>query len=174
MIFLGSDHGGFALKEKVKSWLQEWNEPSEDLGPKSLDPEDDYPPYAFAVAEKVSASWEIRHEWKDHDKGILFCRSSGGVVIAANKVKGIRAVACWDEKSAVHAREHNNANVIAIAGDWTDDETAKKIIRAFLSTDFSKEPRHMRRVQQIGDYEDLRDFGGGCCGGGGSCGCGEH
>jgi ribose 5-phosphate isomerase B len=99
-------------------------------------------------------------------KGILFCRSSGGVVIAANKVKGIRAVAAWDEKSAMHAREHNDANIIAIAGDWTDEESAKKIVKIFLETEFTKEDRHVRRINQIMDYEMQMDWMGGCCGGG--------
>jgi len=173
MIYLGSDHGGFPLKEKVKVWLKEWNLSYEDCGAATLDPEDDYPQFAIAVAEKVAVDWEIPHPWTEQSKGILFCRSSGGVVITANKVPKVRAVAAWDEKSAGHAREHNNANIIAIAGDWTDDETAKKIVEKFLHTDFSKEERHVRRIQQISEYEDQMGWasGGGCggCGDGGCC-----
>jgi ribose 5-phosphate isomerase B len=156
MIFLGADHGGFSLKEQVKLWLSAGKYEFEDCGAKTLDPGDDYPPYAFAVAQNVS---------RGGAKGILFCRSSGGMVIAANKVQGIRAVAAWDEKSAKHAREHNDANIIAIAGDWMDYETAEKIIRIFLTTEFSNEERHSRRINQIMDYEMQWDWGA-CCGGG--------
>lgn len=165
MIYLGADHGGFPLKEKVKGWLEEWKQPYEDIGAKKLDPEDDYPQFAFAVAEKVAAAPE--------HLGILFCRSSGGVIIAANKVPFIRAVACWDELSARHSREHNHANVIALAGDWTSDEVAKKIVETFLHTKGSEEARHLRRIEQIQQYETMFTFGGGCCGGGCGGGCGH-
>ncbi len=175
MIYLGADHGGFPLKEKVKTWLTEWKYQFQDLGAASLNPEDDFPQYALDVAEQIAPNQEKKDTWSNHDKGILFCRSAGGVIIAANKVKGIRAVATWDERSAIHAREHNDANIIALPGDWTDDETAKKIIQAFLTTAVSSEPRHLRRMRQISDYEELSSWlgqaGGGCCGGGcgGNC-----
>ncbi|MCX8008572.1 MAG: RpiB/LacA/LacB family sugar-phosphate isomerase [Patescibacteria group bacterium] len=160
MIYLGADHGGFELKERIKEWLSTWGEQYEDCGAVTFDPNDDYPKYAFAVAEKVS--WENR-------KGILVCRSSGGVVIAANKVQGIRAVACWDELSARHAREHNDANIIALAGDWINEDTAKKIVHVFLSTPFSNEDRHVRRINQITEYELQKDWTTGCCDGSSCC-----
>ena len=172
MIYLGSDHGGVQLKEKVKKWLKEWNMEFADLGAKTLDSNDDYPEFAFAVAEKVAAESNSPESksWKDEPKGVLLCRSAAGMVIAANKVPGIRAAAAFDEKSAQHSREHNNANVLAISGDWTDESTAQKIIKAWLATEFSKEARHRRRVDQIAIYETPV---GGCCGGDGAgCKCG--
>lgn len=166
MIYLGADHGGFKLKEKIKQWFTEWKLKYEDIGPLRLDPDDDYPQYAFAVAERVSREDAMTDSWKDRAKGILICRSAGGVVIAANKVKDIRAVAVYDTKQARHAREHNDANVIGISGDWMTEKQAKDIIKTWLDTQFSNEERHLRRVNQIREKE----FRGGCCGGG----CGEH
>ena len=163
MIYIGADHGGFQLKEKIKVWLKEWGVEFEDVGAKSLGPEDDYPEFAFAVAEKVGAQDDNVIPWKQAAKGILLCRSAAGMVIAANKVCGVRAVAVTDEKAARHSREHNNANVIGISGDWTDENQAQKILKVWLDTEFSKEARHRRRVGHIAMYETPM----GCCGGGG-------
>ena len=88
MIYLGADHGGFKLKEKIKQWLSEWKLPYEDLGAHKLDPEDDYPQFAFTVAEKVAQADDMTQAWEKRAKGILVCRSAAGMVIAANKVKG--------------------------------------------------------------------------------------
>lgn len=161
MIYLGADHGGYQLKEKVKFWLKEWKLKFEDLGAKKLDSEDDYPQFAFAVAEKVGNDKE--------SQGILICRSSGGMIIAANKVRGVRAVAAFNPTQAKHAREHNHANIIGISGDWSKDTEVKTTIKTFLDTKFSKEERHRRRVSQIRDYESEDYTGAGCCGGNG-CG----
>lgn len=170
MIYLGADHGGYQLKEKIKQWLAEWKLPFTDLGTHTLDPEDDYPEFAFAVAEKVGAEDDPRLSWKKRNKGILACRSAGGVVIAANKVKGVRAVAAVDEKSARHSREHNDANILALSGDWMSEEVAKKAIKTWLDTEFSKEERHARRIKQIAEREEELFCG---CGDGG-CDCGEE
>lgn len=163
MIYLGADHGGFKLKEKIKVWLAEWKLPFEDVGAHTLDPEDDYPQFAFAVAEKVADADDMNAEWKLRPKGILICRSAGGMVIAANKIKDIRAVAAQNETQAKHAREHNDANIIGISGDWTSEADTKKIIKIWIDTEFSREARHDRRVRQIRQKEFM---GGGCCGGG--------
>jgi ribose 5-phosphate isomerase B len=165
MIYLGADHGGFELKEKIKEWLKEWKLEFKDLGAHKLDPEDDYPQFAFAVAENVSREDDMNSPWKKRAKGILACRSAGGVVIAANKMRDVRAVAVTDEKSAKHAREHNDANVLALSGDWMNDKQAKDIVKIWLDTEFSKEERHRRRINQIREKE----YGGGC-GCGGNCG----
>ena len=152
-VYLGADHGGFPLKEKVKAWLTAWKVTFEDKGAYTLDPEDDYPQFAFAVAEVIGPK----------DRGIIVCRSAAGLVIAANKVPGVRAVAVFDERGAINARTHNDANVLGLSADWTDEKTTEKIIKAFLKTEFSKEARHKRRLGQIEDYEQS------CCGGD-SCG----
>lgn len=145
-IYLGADHRGFDLKEKIKEWLKDKGYSVEDLGAYSLNPEDDYPDFAFAVAKKVSGNPE-------EDRGILFCGSGAGMDIAANKIKSIRATVVWDVESAKRAREHNNANVISLAADWTPPEAAGKILRAFLETPFSGEERHVRRLKKIEEIE---------------------
>lgn len=146
-IYLGADHGGFELKEKIKTWLTEWGYEFEDLGNTINDPEDDYPDFAFKVAEAVSKNPESR--------GVLACRSAAGMVMAANKIKRIRAVAAFDVTSAKHSREHNDANVLGLSGDWMDEETAQEILRVFLETPFSGEERHQRRIEKIKKYEDM-------------------
>jgi ribose 5-phosphate isomerase B len=146
-VYLGTDHGGFEMKEAIKKWLLENSYEVEDCGAFKLNPEDDYPDFVFLAAQKVAA------DPTDQSLGVIFCRSSAGAVIAANKVKGIRAVSVADEKSAQHAREHNDANVIGISGDWSTIEQAEKIVAAFLTTPFTNEPRHQRRIDKITQYE---------------------
>lgn len=133
--------------------------PYEDLGAYKLDPDDDYPQFAFAVAEKVSHEDDMTKTWKKRTKGILACRSAAGVVIAANKIKDVRATAAFDETSARHSREHNDANVIALSGDWLDEEKAKKVLKVWLDTEFSGLERHKRRIEQIRNKEYSCD----CC-----------
>lgn len=153
MIYLGADHGGFELKKKVKEWLTEWKLKYEDLGPHTLDSEDDYPQFAFAVAEKVSQNDDMTLSWKKRVKGILICRSAAGMIIAANKIKDVRAVAVTDIKSAIHSRAHNDANVLGLSGDWTKEKESKEIIKIWLDTEFSHEARHERRINQIREKE---------------------
>lgn len=140
-IYLGADHGGYELKEKVKGWLDEWGYKYEDSGNTAYDKDDDYPDYAVAVARKVGRT--------PGAFGVLACRSAAGMVIAANKVRGVRAGAAFDVESARHMREHNDANVLAVSGDWLDEKQVKDIIRAFLKAKFSAEERHVRRVGKI-------------------------
>lgn len=153
MIYVGADHGGFELKEKIKKWLDEWKLEYQDMGSATLDPNDDYPVSAFAVADKVAAEDDPHKPWGERPKGILACRSAAGVVIAANKVKGISAVGMHTITGAAHSREHNNSNVMALAGDWIDDIEAKEIVRIWLATEFSDEERHKRRLAQIAKRE---------------------
>lgn len=149
MIYLGADHGGYELKERVKKWLVEWKEAFEDLGAERFDSSDDYPVFAKRVAQRVAGEDERSRPWKERAKGILVCRSGGGMVIAANRFEGVRAVYVFDEESARHAREHNDANVISLAADWIDEETARKVVKVWLETEFSQEARHERRIGQI-------------------------
>lgn len=141
MIYLGADHGGFALKEFLKAKLQQAGLAVEDCGALMLDPEDDYPYYARAVAQKVVESSDA--------VGILCCRSGAGMVIAANRVAKARAVEGWSVESAKRTRQHNNANILALAGDWMSDEEAWAIVQTFLHEPFSAEERHARRVAQL-------------------------
>ncbi len=161
MIYLGSDHGGFDLKEKIKKWLTQWGYTFEDLGNNIYDQEDDYPEFAFMVARKVGSDEErgLRYplEWKQRPKGILFCRSAAGMLIAANKIKGARATTAFDIRSAKHSRSHNDANILALSGDWLEDYQAKKILKVWLETEFTGEERHVRRLKRIEEYESKND-----------------
>lgn len=147
IIYLGADHGGFYLKETVKQYLQQQGKQFEDLGALQFDKDDDYPPYAKAVAKKVLASNQQGHE----SLGVLFCSSGSGMAIVANKLAGIRAVAIYDEKLAKHAKVDNNANIITFGGSYTPPERAIQLISLFLETAASLEPRHQRRLAQIDD-----------------------
>jgi len=157
MIYLGADHGGFDLKEKIKKWLTRWGYPWEDLGNTFYEKEDDYPKFAFAVAQKVVEEEKKGNQypkpWADRPKGIITCRSAAGMVIAANKVKGARAATAFDVRSAKHCRLHNDVNILALSGDWLDEYHTKKILKVWLTTEFSGEERHIRRLEQIAEYE---------------------
>ncbi len=161
-IFLGADHGGFELKEQIKAWLQtEFAQKDTlkvtDLGAHTFDAQDDYPEFAFAVAESVAQTSKESSQpaFSVHQPayGILFCRSGGGMSIAANKVQGIRAVPVYTIKEAQHAREHNDATIISVSGDWNSLDEIKAIVTTFLSTPFSQEERHIRRLKTILAYE---------------------
>ncbi len=154
MIYLGSDHGGYKLKEKIKHFFDKSDYKYIDLGDKKFDKNDDYPDYAYSVAEKVGKEDDPSKKWQERAKGILFCRSSGGMIIVANKVKNIRAVSVFDVKSAKHSREHNDANIIALAADWIKEKEAEKILKIWLETEFSNEKRHKRRLDKIKNYEN--------------------
>ncbi len=145
-IYLASDHAGFSIKEKIKKFLNKKYK-IEDLSP-VLIKGDDYPDYAFAVAEKVS---------KDkNSKGILVCGTGTGMTIAANKVKGIRAVAAYDEYSAKMSRVDNNSNILGLRGRKFPFSKIKKIITIWLNTEFSEKERHDRRIRKIINYERKR------------------
>ena len=147
MIYLGADHAGFHLKEELKQYLGELGYEYQDLGAKEFKPKDDYPDYALEVAKKVVA---------EDGLGILICATGSGVCLVANKVKGIRASVVWDEFTALQAREHNNANIICLAGKVLDSETAKKIVLLWLEAEFTGEERHVRRLGKIKEYENQR------------------
>jgi ribose 5-phosphate isomerase B len=145
-IFIGADHGGFELKQTLLLWLRERNLEVVDCGAKELDEDDDYPDYAFAVAQKVVLD--------QYNRGILLCRSGAGMAIAANKVTGIQAVDAYDTKSARHAVEHNNVNVISLAADWLGEDEVKRIIEVFLAARFTHESRHERRLNKINKFKN--------------------
>ncbi len=160
MIYLGSDHGGYQLKQKIKSWLTEWGYKWEDCGNTQYDALDDYPKYALKVAEKV-ADDETRGKkfpvsWRERSKGILICRSAAGMVMAAAKVRGARPVAAFQIVGAKKSRQHNDANILALSGDFLTEATAKEILKIWLETEFSGDERHVRRLKQIEDYERRR------------------
>lgn len=149
IVFLGTDHGGFELKEKCKTWLEEWGYQVEDLGAHELDPGDDYPPYALKVAIQVS---EMNARGQDA-VGVLLCRSGAGMSITANKVDGIRAVNATTIQMVEHAREHDDANVLCLQGDWLEPAVARQLLLTFLNTGFSNLERRQRRLAQITHFE---------------------
>lgn len=140
-VYLGADHGGFELKNKLSAWLVQQKYDVVDCGNTKLEPTDDFPDFAFAVADRVAADPEGR--------GILLCRSAGGVMIAANKVKGVRAVVGVNPTDVVHNRDHNDVNVLAIAGDYTSEGEAKQLITVFLTTPWAGAERMARRLDKI-------------------------
>lgn len=144
-ILLGSDHAGFYTKEKIKKFLDKNKTKYHDLGPSELNPNDDYPDYAFKVAQRVARNKSYR--------GILICGSGSGMTIAANKVKGVRAVAAYDKYSAKKSREDNDTNVLGLRSRRFSFYSIKKIIETWLSTPFSNEERHKRRIKKIQEYE---------------------
>ncbi len=141
-IYLGADHGGYELKNVIREHLVHAGHEVEDLGAKTLDPDDDYPRYAYDVAAKVLGG-------ADDDRGILLCRSGQGMAIAANRVGGIRAAIAWNSETAVHARRDDNVNVLVLASDYTTPYVALEAVDAWLDTKFSKNPRYQRRLDQI-------------------------
>ncbi|MCI0479516.1 RpiB/LacA/LacB family sugar-phosphate isomerase [Candidatus Uhrbacteria bacterium] len=140
-IHLGADHAGFALKEKVKADLMRRGFDVRDATPRFKDG-DDYPLVGTKVAKAVATDPKAR--------GILVCGSGVGVAIAANRVKGARAVDGHSPAEVKLAREHNDANVLTLSGWSLKPATAAKLVDAFLSTPFSTAVRHRRRVKQLG------------------------
>ena len=139
-IYIAADHAGFALKEKLKEWLDRKHVAYIDLGNVKLDPKDDYPDFASLLAKKVVANKSL---------GILLCGSAQGMCITANKIKGSRAVIPYSLKEARLSKEHNNANIMCLSGWFTHLHKAKRMIEVFLTTPFSNEPRHLRRLAKI-------------------------
>jgi ribose 5-phosphate isomerase B len=144
MIYLGSDHAGFELKEKIKSYLTELGEEFQDLGPNGFDPEDDFPDYSVAVAKKVA---------REDAKGLLICGTGQGTALAANKMKGTRAYTAWDEYTAKHARENGDANILTLGARTIEEEKAKKLVKIFLETPFLDKEKYVRRVKKISQLE---------------------
>lgn len=148
MIYLGADHGGYALKEKIKNWLSEWGYDFEDLGAHEHNPDDDYTDFVKLVAKRVDQETDRLVPWKERAKGILLCRSGGGMLIAANRYPKVHGVYIFDHESAFHARDNNDANVVSLAGDWIDDHQAQVALKTWLETEFSGEERFQRRIKQ--------------------------
>ncbi|HHW15187.1 MAG TPA: ribose 5-phosphate isomerase B [Firmicutes bacterium] len=143
-IAIGSDHGGFRLKEEITRFLVEQGVEFQDFGCFSLDSVD-YPDVALKVAKAVAAG--------KYPLGILICGTGIGVSIAANKVKGVRAALCHDTYSARMAREHNDANVLTMGGRVIGPDLAREVVRAFLGGQYSGEARHARRLAKISAAE---------------------
>jgi len=143
MIALASDHGGFALKENLKTFLVEKGYEVQDFGCHDTS-SCDYPDFGAAAAQAVAA--------ETCEKGIVVCTTGIGISIAANKVKGIRCALCSEPLSAEMTRRHNDANMLALAGGMLGTEMARRIVQVFLETAFEG-GRHQRRVDKISALE---------------------
>jgi ribose 5-phosphate isomerase B len=139
-IAIGSDHAGFELKEVLAKFLQEMGFDVVDVGTHSTDPVD-YPDYAQAVGEAVLDGRA--------DRGVLICGSGVGASVAANKIAGIRAGLCHDTYSAHQGVEHDDMNVLVLGGRVVGIATAQELVRAYSHATFTKEDRHMRRLQKV-------------------------
>ena len=143
-ISLGCDHGAYALKEHLKDYLTKQGHTVLDCGTYSTD-SCDYPIFARAAAQKVASG--------ECDRGIVLCTTGIGVSITANKVRGIRCALCRDLLTATLTRQHNDSNMLALAGGFTGPFEAEHIVSAFLETEFEG-GRHERRVSKMMALED--------------------
>jgi ribose 5-phosphate isomerase B len=144
-IHLGSDHAGFELKTHLVSWLRDQGHEPVDHGASTYDAEDDYPPYCLDAAAAVVAD--------PGSLGVVIGGSGNGEQIAANKVKGVRAALAWSTETAQLARLHNDANVISIGARMHTLDEATGFVAVFVSTAFSGEARHVRRIALLTAYE---------------------
>jgi len=150
-VAVGSDHAGYELKEQVTSFLESEHVPFKDFGVRSPDPAD-YPDIGVEVAEAVANG--------EFDRGILVCGIGAGMSMVANKVPGIRAALCADTYSARITREHNDSNVLVLGERVIGVAVALDIVKIWLSTKFSGEERHARRIRKIAEIEEKYNRGG--------------
>ena len=144
-VHLGCDHAGFELKEALKERLTILGHEPVDHGPAAYDALDDYPPFCFAAAEATVSD--------PGSLGVVIGGSGNGEQIAANKVRGARCALAHSVETAQLARQHNDANLVSVGARMHDLETAIGLVTAFLETPFSDDPRHVRRIQMLSDYE---------------------
>jgi len=144
-VHIGSDHAGLELKNSLVDHLKNSGHDVVDHGPHEYDALDDYPVFCIPAAQGVAN--------ESGSFGIVLGGSGNGEQMAANKVKGIRAALVWSVETAKLAREHNDANVIAIGGRMHSIEVCKELIDVFLATPFSNDERHIRRIGQVSNFE---------------------
>ena len=143
-IIIGADHGGYLLKDSVGVWLKENGHEVKDIGVFTGDSVD-YPDISESLAQEVACG--------NYERGLLFCGSGVGVSIAANKVKGIRAINCHDVILARLCREHNDTNILTMGGRFVAKEKAIEIVKVWLETKFEGD-RHIRRINKISKLEE--------------------
>ncbi len=144
-VAVGADHAGFDLKIQIVPWLESSGHEVVDVGAHILEPADDYPDFAAAVARSVNDGLA--------ERGVMVCGSGVGASIATNKVGGIRACLCHDTYTARQGVEHNDMNVICLGGRVIGIETAKEVIAAFLGASFTPEARFQRRIDKVAEIE---------------------
>ncbi len=142
-VFIGADHNGFEMKKQLAEFLKRSGYEIVDEGDKKLKPEDDFPQFAGRVVSAMLASDEA------DPKGILICGSGQGMVMAANRYKGIRASLVWDVEEARLSRNDDNSNILCLPSSLIDARTAEVITNVWLNTPFAAAPRFKRRLQQL-------------------------
>ncbi len=147
-IYLGADHAGFALKEKIKEWLQEWGFAFEDEGAFVLDEHDDYPDFIMPVAQAVSQN-------PGSARGIILGKTGEGEAMVANRFAHVRASVFYGGAFDIVqlSRQHNDANILSLGAGFLKEDEAKEAIKLWLETPFSEEERHKRRIEKIEKYD---------------------
>jgi ribose 5-phosphate isomerase B len=149
-VYLGSDHAGYELKVHLASTLGKQGYDVVDVGPAKFDPEDDYPAYCLHTGARVVAD--------PGSLGVVIGGSGNGEQIAANKILGVRAALAWNIETAQLAREHNDANIVSIGARQHTLDEATDLVTTFLSTAFSGNPRHQRRIDEVAAYEKTNEL----------------
>jgi ribose 5-phosphate isomerase B len=149
-VHLGSDHAGLELKAHLARWLTDHGYEPVDHGPFVYDALDDYPVFCLRAAAATAA--------EPDSLGVVIGGSGNGEAIAANKVEGVRAALAWSEETARLGREHNDANVISVGGRMHPLDDMTHFVEVFLTTSFSGEERHARRIRMLADYESTGDL----------------
>ena len=153
-VHLGSDHAGLELKDHLTTWLIDHGYEVVDHGPFVLDPLDDYPTFCLRAAEGVAGE---REEGLD-SLGVVIGGSGNGEQIAANKLRGIRCALAWSEETAALGRQHNDANVVSVGGRMHTVEEMTRFVEVFLTTPFSGDERHARRIRQLATYDETKEL----------------
>ncbi|WP_098960570.1 ribose-5-phosphate isomerase [Pseudonocardia sp. N23] len=149
-VYLGSDHAGFELKTVLIEHLSGAGHEVVDVGALAYDAQDDYPAFCLETGRRVVAD--------EGSLGVVLGGSGNGEQISANKVPGCRAALAWNVETATLAREHNNAHVVGIGARMHSEDEAKAIVDAFVTTPFSNEPRHQRRIDILAEFENNHDY----------------
>jgi ribose 5-phosphate isomerase B len=148
-VHIGSDHAGLDLKEHLLNWLADRGYEVVDHGPFVYDALDDYPVFCLRAASGVASDWEDGHD----SLGVVIGGSGNGEQISANKVAGVRSALAWSEETAELARLHNDANVLSVGGRMHTIEDMTRFVEIFLTTPFSGDERHARRIRMLAEYE---------------------
>ena len=140
-IAVGADHNGYALKQTIAGLLKSMGHEVSDVGAHAIDPLDDYPDFAGALARTVASG--------EAERGIMVCGSGVGASVAANKVRGVRAAVCHDTYSAHQGVEHDDMNVLCLGARIVGEEVAREAVQVFVSATFTGEERHQRRLDKV-------------------------
>ncbi|MFH1749479.1 MAG: RpiB/LacA/LacB family sugar-phosphate isomerase [bacterium] len=147
MIYLGADHRGYKLKEYISEYLDDRAIEFEDMGANNEELSD-YPIYARKVGNKIAGT---------ENRGILICGSGAGMTIASNKIKGVYAALATNPKMASAIKQQDDVNVLVLAADFTSEEQTKNILDAWLDTEYDRQGRHQKRIDQIKELEKKSD-----------------